>query len=339
MTHKPHTATRQGRLLEMMASALGGAIGALLAREGVEEVRVNPDGKLWFVEHGARHAGGQRLSDAERMRVIQIVADHVGEIVNARNPSFPAELPESGFRFQATIPPESPDGPQFVIRKKSAAKLTLADYVARGQMTEAQKAVIERACEGHENILIAGGTATGKTTFANAVLREMARNTGRFITMEDTLELEVEADEVVRLRTVRHGAEIQRTMQQLLRDTLRLTPERLIVGEVRGPEVMDMLDAWNTGHPGGLATIHANSAADAMQRIEDLLVQGHYLPVPRKIARAIQLIVSIGFVTIAHEGEFRSERRVTELLRVSGVRATDAGVEYTFTNAEGLCAS
>lgn len=333
MTAKPHPATRQGRLREMMFSALGGAIGTLLAREGVEEVRVNPDGKLWYVEHGRRHTDGEHLSEAERERVIQIVADHVGEIVNAKNPSFPAELPGSGFRFQATIPPESPDGPQFVIRKKSAAKLTLADYVARGQMTEAQKCVIEAACANYENILIAGGTATGKTTFANAVLREMARNTGRFITMEDTLELEVEADEVVRLRTVRHGAEIQRTMQQLLRDTLRLTPERLIVGEVRGPEVMDMLDAWNTGHPGGLATIHANSASDALQRVEDLLVQGGYLPVPRKIARAVQLIVSIGFVSVETEGGYRSDRRVRELLRVTGARITDAGTEYLFEEA------
>lgn len=330
MTQKPHTATRQGRRLEMMASALGGAIGALLGRDGVEEVRVNPDGRLWYVEHGNRHADGDLLSEAERMRVIQIVADHVGEIVNAKNPSFPAELPDSGFRFQATIPPQSPDGPQFVIRKQSAARLTLADYVTRGQMTEAQQSIIERACEHHENILIAGGTATGKTTFANAVLREMARNTGRFITMEDTLELQVEADEVIRLRTVRHGADVHRTMQQLLRDTLRLTPDRLIVGEVRGPEVMDMLDAWNTGHPGGLATIHANSAVDAMQRIEDLLVQGGYLPVPRKIARSIQLIVSIGFVRVAADGGFRAERRVKEIVRVTGARASDAGTEYLF---------
>lgn len=333
MSSQQQPATRQGRLLDMMTSALGGSIGALLRREGVEEVRVNPDGKLWFVEHGKRHDAQHHLSDAERMRVIQIVADHVGEIVNARNPSFPAELPESGFRFQATIPPQSPDGPQFVIRKKSSARLTLADYVLRGQMTEAQKQVIEHACATHENILIAGGTATGKTTFANAVLREMAKNTGRFITMEDTLELEVEADEVVRLRTVRHGAEVQRTMQQLLRDTLRLTPERLIVGEVRGPEVMDMLDAWNTGHPGGLATIHANSATDALQRIEDLLIQGGFLPVPRKIARAIEVIVSIAFVNVDAGDGHRAERRVRDVLRVQGIRTTDAGVEYLFEKA------
>lgn len=328
-----HPATRQGRLLEMMKSALGGSIGTLLDREGVEEVRVNPDGKLWYVEHGRRNNADLVLSEAERMRVIQIVADHVGEIVDVRNPSFPAELPESGFRFQATIPPQSPDGPQFVIRKKSAARFTLADYVARGQLTEKHKGVIEQACATHENILIVGGTATGKTTFANAVLREMAKNTGRFITMEDTLELEVEADEVVRLRTVRHGAEIQRTMQQLLRDTLRLTPERLIVGEVRGPEVMDMLDAWNTGHPGGLATVHANSAGDALQRIEDLLIQGGYTPVPRKIARAIQLVVSIGFVNVETETGHRAERRVREVLRVNGIRNTDTGHVYEFAEA------
>jgi type IV secretion system protein TrbB len=331
--HKQNTVTRQGRLIEMMKSALGGNIGELLDQNEVEEVRVNPDGKLWFVENGQRHNSGIELNSAERMRVIQIVADHVGEIVNAKNTSFPAELPETGFRFHATIPPQSPDGPQFVIRKKSTARYSLADYVTRGQLTEAQKIIIERACKEHDNILIVGGTATGKTTFANAVLKEMAKNTGRFITMEDTLELAVEADEVVRLRTVRHGADIHRTMQQLLRDTLRLTPERLIVGEVRGPEVMDMLDAWNTGHPGGLATIHANSASDALQRIEDLLIQGGHLPVPRKIARSIQLIISLSFIPTNESGVTRAVRQVRELLRVDGLIQGPNGIEYAFSSA------
>jgi Flp pilus assembly CpaF family ATPase len=122
-------------------------------------------------------------------------------------------------------------------------------------------------------------------------------------------------------------------MAQLIRDTLRMTPDRLIVGEVRGPEVNDMLDAWNTGHPGGIATIHANSAADALGRIEDMLVQGGLTPVPRKIARTIQLVVSIGFVTVGAGGERRAERRLREVLRVTGVHSTDTGHEYQFADA------
>ncbi|RNK91650.1 ATPase, T2SS/T4P/T4SS family, partial [Xanthomonas vasicola] len=158
------------------------------------------------------------------------------------------ELPETGYRFHAVLPPESPDGPTFVIRKKSNLRLTLDDYVTNGQLTQRQRDIIVKAVHERDNIVIVGGTHTGKTTFANAVLYEMGRGTGRVITLEDTLELSVEADEVVRLRTVRNRDQITRSMTHLLRDTLRLTPDRLIVGEVRGPEVMDMLDAWNTGH-------------------------------------------------------------------------------------------
>lgn len=326
--------TRQSRLLEMLKNALGGAIGELLADESVEEVRVNPDGRLWYAQHGQRICHAEPLSVAARMRVINIVADHVGEVATAANPSFPAELPETGYRFHAVLPPESPDGPTFIIRKKSSLRLTLDDYVTNGQMTQVQRDVIVQAIHDKANILIAGGTNTGKTTFANAALRELGRVTGRVITIEDTLELVVEADEVVRLRTVRSGDTVTRSMTQLIRDTLRMTPDRLIVGEVRGPEVMDMLDGWNTGHPGGIATIHANSASDALERIEDLLVQGGFTPVPRKIARAIQIIVSIGFASEPQpDGSFRSVRRVREVLRVRGVRKTETGHEYSFDSA------
>lgn len=325
--------TRHERLLTMLETALGGHIGALLKDESVEEVRVNPDGRLWYVQRGQRICDPVPLSDAERRRVIGIVADHVGETADEDNPSFPAELPTTGYRFHAVLPPESPDGPMFVIRKKTSLRLTLDDYVASGQLSQAQRDVIVKGIHDKENILVVGGTNTGKTTFTNACLRELGRVTGRVITIEDTLELVVEADEVVRLRTVRDGDTIVRGMTHLLRDTLRLTPDRLIVGEVRGPEVMDMLDGWNTGHPGGLATIHANSAFDALERIEDLLVQGGFTPVPRKIAKGIQLIVSIGFESIETAEGLRAVRRVREVLRVKGVRMTDTGHEYLFASA------
>ncbi|MEB2146565.1 ATPase, T2SS/T4P/T4SS family [Xanthomonas campestris pv. campestris] len=328
------TITRHSRLLDMMKSALGGAIGELLDDPAVEEVRVNPDGRLWYAKDGRRICHDHTLDVNTRARVIKIVADHVGEIADKDNPSFPAELPETGYRFHAILPPESPDGPTFVIRKKSNLRLTLDDYVTNGQLTQHQRDIIVKAVHARDNIVIVGGTNTGKTTFANAVLYEMGRITGRVITLEDTLELRVEADEVVRLRTVRNRDQITRSMTHLLRDTLRMTPDRLIVGEVRGPEVMDMLDAWNTGHPGGLCTIHANSANEALERIEDLLVQGGFLPVPRKIARTVQIIVSIGFETIEADGGQKAVRRVREVLRVRGVQQTPEGNVYTLVAAE-----
>ncbi|WP_045762230.1 ATPase, T2SS/T4P/T4SS family [Xanthomonas albilineans] len=329
----PTSITRHDRLLEMMKYALGGAIGELLDDDAVEEVRVNPDGRLWYAKDGRRICHEHTLDVSTRSRVIKIVADHVGEIADDYNPSFPAELPESGYRFHAILPPESPDGPTFVIRKKTSLRLTLDDYVDSGQLTAEQRDLIVKAIHDGYNIAIVGGTNTGKTTFANAMLRELGRVTGRVITIEDTMELEVEADEVVRLRTVHNREQIIRSMTHLLRDTLRFTPDRLIVGEVRGPEVMDMLNAWNTGHPGGLCTIHANSAKEALERIEDLLVQGGFLPVPRKIARTIQLIVSIGFVTVDTPEGYKSVRRVREILRVAGIEQGPTGHEYKFVAA------
>ncbi|WP_386273745.1 ATPase, T2SS/T4P/T4SS family [Xanthomonas theicola] len=323
----------------MLNTALGGEVVEYLADEAVEEIRVNPDGRLWVVRQGERLNTGVTLTAAERTLVINTVADHVGEIADAENPSFPAELPDTGYRFHGIVPPQSPDGPTFVVRKKASRIFDLAEYVARGTMTEEQRQAIIQAVRDHDNILVAGGTATGKTTFTNAVLKEIGHCTGRVVTIEDTLELVVQADEVIRLRTVRTGDVVRRSMQHLVRDSLRLTPDRIIVGEVRGPEAIDMLDGWNTGHPGGVATIHANSAREALERIEDLLVQGGYTPVPRKIARAINLIVSIGFVAEERPEGRRTVRRIKDVLRVTGVIATPTGHEYQFTPVAAAVAS
>jgi type IV secretion system protein VirB11 len=328
-----HPTTRKDRLLEMLATSLGGDIGTYLTDEAVEEIRVNPDGRLWAVRHGERINTGVVLDANDRMAVINIVADAVGETVNAKNPSFPAEMPDTGFRFHGVIPPQSPDGPTFVIRKKASRIFDLVEYVERGTMTEAQRAAIIAAVHHHDNILVAGGTASGKTTLTNAILKEIGQCTGRVLTIEDTLELVVHADEVIRMRTVRSADDVRRSMTHLVRDSLRLTPDRIIVGEVRGPEVIDMLDGWNTGHPGGIATIHANSASEALERIEDLLVQGGYQPVPRKIARAINLIVAIGFDVVDGPEGKRTVRRIRDVLRVTGVKATPTGHEYQFTSA------
>lgn len=325
------TTIRQDRLMSMLAHALGPRVGALLADDTVEEVRANPDGVLWIVQGGRRVNTGHVVDEASRRRVILLVADHVKVSVDESNPSFPAELPGTGYRFHAVMPPQSPDGPTFVIRRKAGRVFPLASYVERGAMTQAQHDAIAAAVARCDNILVVGGTASGKTTLANAILQRIGKCTGRVLTIEDTLELQVEADEVLRLRTVRRGGETHRTMADLVRDALRLTPDRVIVGEVRGAEVNDMLNAWNTGHPGGLATIHANSAREALERIEDMLVEGGFGVVPRRIARSINLIVFVGFDAEEVDGQVRSVRRVKDLLRVEGVKATDVGHTYVFS--------
>lgn len=331
----PQQETTQDRLVEMMTHAMGGAVGELLNDPNVEELRANPDGRLWCVRDGLRHDMQKALTPTARRQLIAIVAHAVGVTVDENNPSFPAELPESGYRFHAIVPPQSPDGPTFVIRKKPTKVFSLDDYVAAQIMTAEHAAFIRQAVANRENILVGGGTGSGKTTLTNAILKEIGRVAGRVLTVEDTLELQIEADEVVRQRTVRNGNAVCRTMQDVVRDMLRLSPDRIIVGEVRGAEAIDMIQGWNTGHPGGVATIHCNSAPDAMERLEDLLIQGGYTPVPRQLAKAINVILFIGPVTVETPQGLRAQRRLRDVLRVTGVRATGVGHEYVFEHPSG----
>lgn len=327
--------TTQDRLVDMMTHAMGGAIGELLNDSSVEELRANPDGRLWCVREGMRSDTGKTLGMAARQQIINIVAHAVGVTVDENNPSFPAELPESGYRFHAVVPPQSPDGPTFVIRKKPTKVFSLEDYVAAQIMTAEQAAYIRQAVANRENILVGGGTGSGKTTLTNAILKEIGRVAGRVLTVEDTMELQVEADEVVRQRTVRIGDTVRRSMQDIVRDMLRLSPDRIVVGEVRGPEAIDLIQGWNTGHPGGVATIHCNSAPDAMERLEDLLIQGGYTPVPRQLAKAINVILFIGLVSVATPQGLHVQRRLRDVVRVKGIRMTEAGYEYHFERSFG----
>jgi type IV secretion system protein VirB11 len=187
------------------------------------------------------------------------------------------------------LPPVS-TGPCFSIRKPASRIYTLLDYVNDAIMTAEAARLLSLAVVDRRNILVAGGTSSGKTTLANALLAELAARDERVILIEDTRELQCAAPDTVALRT-RPGVAV---MADLVRSTLRLRPDRIIVGEVRGREALDMLKAWNTGHPGGIATVHANSAAAALYRLEQL-IQEAVVTVPRRlIAEAIDLIVFIG---------------------------------------------
>lgn len=320
--------TTQDRLIEMLANAMGAAVGDLLHDAGVEELRANPDGRLWCVREGERGDTGKVLGAAARRQLIQIVAHAVGITVDDANPSFPAELPGSGYRFHAVVPPQSPDGPTFVIRKKPTRVFSLDEYVAAQIMTAQQAAYIREAVAKRENILVGGGAGSGKTTLTNAILKEIGRVAGRVLTVEDTMELQVEADEVVRQRTVVVGNTPRRSMQDIVRDMLRLSPDRIVVGEVRGPEAIDLIQGWNTGHPGGVATIHCNSAPDALERIEDLLLQGGYTPVPRQIAKAVNVVLFIGTAVVETPRGRRGARRLLDVIRVAGAGASGGGREY-----------
>ncbi|MEW9855625.1 P-type conjugative transfer ATPase TrbB [Novosphingobium sp. M1R2S20] len=314
-------ATVQARRRTMLRTAMGPAIGAALSDPRVIEIMVNPDGALRVDILGeGRVDTAVRLDPAQVERIVRLVASHARAEIHGERPIISAELPPHGVgageRFEGLLPPVS-TAPCFSIRKPAARIYTLADYVADCIMTVDIARQLSSGVAERRNILVAGGTSSGKTTLANALLAEMAHLDERVILIEDTRELQSPAPDTVALRT-RAGSV---TMGDLVRSTLRLRPDRIIVGEVRGPEALDMLKAWNTGHPGGIATVHANSAASALYRIEQL-IQEAVVTVPRRlIADAVDLIVFI-----AGRG---TARRVAGIARVAGL---DAQGNYALVN-------
>ncbi|MGE0854053.1 MAG: P-type conjugative transfer ATPase TrbB [Hyphomicrobiaceae bacterium] len=303
----------QGRRRQMLRTAFGPTIAAALADPAVIEVMANPDGKLWIESVPAgRRDSGERIAAAEAERIIRLVAAHVRREVSDKAPIVSAELPETGERFEGVMPPVAP-APCFSIRKPAQVLYRLQDYMTARIMTPPQAQLLREAVKDRRNILVVGGTSSGKTTLVNALLAEVATLGERVVILEDTRELQCAADDVVSLRTKPSVA----TLADLVRSTLRLRPDRIIVGEVRGPEALDMLKAWNTGHPGGLTTVHANSAAAGLYRLEQL-VQEAVVTVPRAlIVEAIDIVVFLS-------GRGAS-RRVETLLEVTSL---DASGEY-----------
>ena len=291
----------------MLRSALGSAIAGLLADPIVVEVMLNPDGCVWVDRLGEGLTDtGHHLSPSDGERIVRLVAHHVGAEVHASAPRVSAELPETGERFEGLLPPVAA-APCFAIRKHAVAVFTLEDYARTGVMTAEQADALRDAVHGRRNILVAGGTSTGKTTLANALLAEVAKTSDRVVLIEDTRELQCLTPNLVALRTKDGVA----SLSELVRSALRLRPDRIPIGEVRGAEALDLIKAWGTGHPGGIGTIHAGSAIGALRRLEQL-VQEAVVTVPRAlIAETIDVIA-----VLAGRG---TQRRLVELARVSGL--------------------
>ena len=312
MTSRQPSSLASDRRRAMLRTAMGEDIAALLADPLTQEIMVNPDGALRVDRLGeGRVDTGISIEPSQVERIIRLVAAHGRAEIHADRPIISAELPpyaegHAGERFEGVLPPIT-SGPCFSIRKPAERLYTLDDYVAEGLMPLTMAEALRAAVTQRLNILIAGGTSSGKTTLANALLAEMAWVDARVILIEDTRELQCPLPDTVALRTKVGVA----SMTDLVRSTMRLRPDRIVVGEVRGPEALDMLKAWNTGHPGGIATVHANGAQAALTRIEQL-VQEAVVTVPRQlIAEAIDLIVFI-----AGRG---SARRIASVARMTGL--------------------
>lgn len=292
---------------ERFQSDLGELIGDLLNRPNIVEVARNAAGQIWAEdENGFRQVGTMDDNTAESL--INVVASLVNASITREKPLLECELPFYGCRFAASIPPIS-ETPTFNIRKKAERIFTLDDYLEKGILTGQQASQLREWILARKNILVAGGTGSGKTTLVNALIDAIVTLTPEhwLVILEDTLELQCKADKAVILRTNE-----DKTMQQLVKHTLRRRPDRILVGEVRGKEALDLLKAWSTGHPGGVATVHANSAEASLSRLEQLVEEATQTPMRTLIAQAVDCIVYIE--------KTATGRQVRELLSVVGFK-------------------
>lgn len=310
MDEPAFAARSRDRRVRMLRTAMGPLIAVALEDPDVVEIMLNPDHTLWVDRLSTGRAPlGAELSEQDGERIIRLVAAHVGAEVNRDRPLLSAELPETGERFEGILPPAAP-APAFALRKRAVGVIPLERYVTDGMMAAEQAAFLRTAVRERQNILVAGGTSTGKTTLANALLAEIAATGDRVLVLEDTVELQCVARDHVPLRT-RAGVV---SMTELVRATMRLRPDRVIVGEVRGGEALDLIKVWGTGHPGGIATVHAGSAHGALLRLEQLILEVALNPPRALIAEAINVVVYLA-------GRGR-RRRVERIARVTGFDAT-----------------
>ena len=305
-----------------LARVLGATIGTALGDPNVVEIMVNADGALWIDQLvGGMVATDLYLSAWEVEDAIATIASELGTTVDASTPTLQGELPLDGSRVQAFLPPAT-EAPALVIRKRAARVIPLDDYVDAGILAPNHRRLLREAVRDRRNLLIAGSTGSGKTTFANGILGEIAELTprDRIVLLEDTRELQCPSPNKLFLRK-----SAARSLTQLLQDTMRVRPERIVFGEVRDGSAHDFLMALNTGHGGSFTTIHANGAYDALLRFEDIVQLAGVPAVPRAIARAIHLIVFL-----VRTGD---HRRVTEFAVVDGV-SRDGDYHLHFIDSE-----
>lgn len=300
--------TIRSRAKERLMRDMGAELLAALTDPRTVEIMLNPDGCLWQerLGEGMRRIGAVRPAKAEA--IIKTVAAALDQVVNKAHPLVEGELPLDGSRFAGQLPPIV-SAPTFAIRKRAIAVFTLDQYVEAGIMTPRHGDVLKSAVHQHRNILVTGGTGSGKTTLVNAIINEMvsANPDERVCIIEDTGEIQCTARNCIQYHTA-----LDVPMTTLLKVILRMRPDRILVGEVRGAEALDLLDAWNTGHEGGAATLHANSALAGLTRLKSLITRNAAAPseIEPLIGEAVHLVVHIARAT--------GGRRVQEIHEISG---------------------
>ncbi|MCZ2076315.1 MAG: P-type conjugative transfer ATPase TrbB [Bryobacterales bacterium] len=331
---------RKSRLDEKLKRELGECVLAALADDRTEDVVLNPDSRLWLSRQGEGWVRIGELSPTQAQAAMGTVAAQKGTVINYDRPILETELPIDGSRFEAIVPPVA-SRPIFAIRQRPRRIFTLEDYERAEILTDrndlrnrarirsnfaesvaglSHSDALRLAVRERKNILIVGSTGSGKTTLVNACLDLMAKvcPTDRVVSIEDTMELQCPVANSVDLRAVGRVS-----MLDCLRACMRLKPRRIVVGEARGAEAHVMLKAWNTGHPGGVATVHANDAVSGLVRLESLVAEATSAPQQSLIAEAVDLVVFID-----EDSELAAGRKVRELLVVTGYDAGRYSVEY-----------
>jgi P-type conjugative transfer ATPase TrbB len=311
--------SRRNRSLERLSRDLGDNFLKKFNDPNLIEVMVNPSNEkngnklsIYWEYIGQPMVYDSELSNRFTPTLVEIIIKTISgyhdKVINADNPILECQFPLDHSRFTALIPPVS-ISPSFVIRKRPKKIFTLDEYISQGIMTLSQKQIIQNAVKAKDNILVVGGTGSGKTTLVNAVIKEMTEQdpNDRMYIAEDTGEIQCESKNIVNVYTTPDIG-----LTKLVRTALRLRPDRVIVGEVRGEEALDLLDVWNTGHPGGIATLHANSAILGLDRLEGLISRNpaHPIEIRKLISQVINTIIFIA----KEDGT----RKIKEIIKVIG---------------------
>lgn len=282
-----HEAAQQRHIL-MLETAFGQAIMDYLQDPSIIEIMLNPDGHIFIDQLRIGKSPTQIfISPEQAENIIKLVASYKNYEVHEKTPMVATEIPFLGARFQGWLPPVV-KAASFAIRKRATNIFTLEHYVKEKALTQKQAYFLQNAVLNRKNILIVGGTGTGKTTFANALLDVLKGTNDRILILEDLPELQLLAEDVVFMNTTDSV-----NMRDLVKGSLRMRPDRIIIGEVRDGAALELLKAWNTGHPGGISTLHANSIETTPYRLEDLIREVVATPPQYLIPQAVDLVVFI----------------------------------------------
>ncbi len=295
------------RLLESLEHNCGNVIMDALRDPEVIEIMLNPDGKLWAERYGSDQTCIGEISEAQAQLILSLVASALNVTVNAVNPVVEGAFPLDGSRFEGTYPPIVTK-PSFSLRKKAAKILTFNDYLKGGVITEEVVPLLRAAIAERKNIMVVGGTSSGKTTFVNAVINELYSlcPDDRLLILEDTPELQSKSPNSVFFLTSELAGI---SMRSLTKICMRYAPKRILVGEVRDSAALELLKLWNTGHPGGIGTFHADGAEEALERLEELVEEAGNGEKRRLIGRAVDMVVFM-------EKTQNNVRRLSQIIRV-----------------------